>query len=467
MEFAEALLHFCGRRSGSFSRGETDLKVAYSLFLIGLVLGELLSDPSLAHAEDARVLPSGRFRISLLYGQSRKVSESFLDDGSKQSLTEPYKMDLSSQNLKKLSPAVENLVNFLNSWGDHYDVNKRNNLFHGVDRDPSHPKLGDALSRGFFDIEAQAQRQMYQISLQYGVTDRFGLGVQVPYIKQQIDVRYSIQGVNTANDIYDYIKSFNKPISEELLDGLNQIRNADSEAFQEYLASKGYDRFEGTRSNGWGDICFGGRYNYLNLQGGGGELLHSTQVGFTAPTGHLKKPSQLTDTDFGFGAWDASGAHLITYTPISLLTFSNGTHYTYRFPSHRPMRVRKDVNDVLPDSTREEDLGMYLGDKYWTNLTGQINISRAINIFATYEWFWKKRDRYEGFRSDRDYSYLSDRTDVYLETVNLGVDLFTLPAFLKGDFPAPIQWVFNTYIPIRGRNSVIAPFVTAEMNLYF
>ncbi len=122
---------------------------------------------------------------------------------------------------------------------------------------------------------------------------------------------------------------------------------------------------------------------------------------------------------------------------------------------------------MIPPASNEENIAMQLGDKYWTNLGANAKITKAFSLSAQYEWFWKRPDTYQGGVAGRDYTYLSNDTREYSETVQIGASLSTIPAFLKKEFPLPTDMAVNVYIPRAGMNTVIAPYGTAELALYF
>jgi hypothetical protein len=434
----------------------------------------LLAAEAVYAAEDARVLPKGRGRFSFMYAQSTGITHTFDSGGHAESLTAPYNIDLSSENLASFDPRLNDLVTALNDLypGVHYNPTQRDNGRHGFTTDPNDPTLGQALSRGFLSVDAEAKHTEMRLGLMYGVTDRLSVGMMVPLIKNIVDVQHGLIGTNTADDIYRGLVAQSpggtgSPEYQELLSGLNDLRNATDETLQALLISKGYSRFESYEGRGLGDLVFGGRYNWYNEKHSRGELLSSIQVGVTMPTGKTRPPSELTQIDFGQGAWDIGVANIINYRPNPVLILSQSIHITHRFWNERLMRVRKSPSEFIPDQSDEHVVGQHLGDKYWTTLGATLSPTRALTLSTSYEWYWKSREDYDGPRTDRDYTYLADGTNKYVETWQLGASLSSLPAFLGGSFPLPLDLSFDAFIPIRGRNSPIAPYGVAQLSMYF
>ena len=441
---------------------ENQRLAAVSLAL--LATASLYSDPS--RAEDARVLPKGRSRFSLIYAQTGSISQTFDNEGKVISVTAPYNMEISAATLSKADPAAAKLVGVLNITGWHYNSAESSTSSHGLTKDDRYPLLGDALSL-YLGSNADAHREQYMTSFQYGLTDRLSVGFMLPYVKTQVNINHGVSANNSIADLQSYFAGGNSKPDQDAADGLKKLNSVNSETFQAMLTDKGYSRVQNYNGGGLGDIILGGRYNYLNQERKTGNYISSFQAGVTLPTGHIKPPSELIEPDTGQGAWDLGVANIFNYSPASMVTFSNGTHYTYFFSDHRAMRVKKDASVLIPDASDEEMIKQRLGDKFSTNLGTKVSFSKAVNIEASYEWAWKARDSYEGSKADRDYGSLADQTDSYGETFNISLNLSTIPAFLKYDFPLPLDISFNVFVPTSGKNAVITPYGTAELAAYF
>ncbi len=434
------------------------------------VISEPLSHLSIA-AEDARVLPSGRSRFSMIYGRTEKITNNFNPQGQSESITQPYNLELGSQNLRRADERITQLVDYLNgpeTFGLRYDVNQRSTSNKGIilSDNSSLPKLGDALSRGFLNVGAEAHREQYNLAYQYGISSRLTMGFTVPFIRGRVDVTKSINGPNTAQDIYQGFLARDPGRYQSLIDALGLIQSTSTETLQDVLTAKGYTRFENYKVEGFGDLVFGGRLKLVDTENSSGEWVDSVQMGATVPTGRLKSPSQITAMDLGDGAWDVGAAHILNYRPHWRVLFSNSVNYTYRFSSNRALRVRENADDFLPDSNSEELVKSRLGNKFWTVAGLKFLATQAISLDCSYEWYWKGLDRFQGSRP-KDYSYLSENTDTYKETLQIGASISSIPSFLKSDFPVPGDLSLNYYRPFRGRNTPIAPYFTAELALYF
>lgn len=439
-----------------------------ALTLAALLMSTQLLSAHFAWSEEARVLPQGRSRMILVYGQSGGISRTYNDAGRAESITAPYNLELSSANLKQLSPDLQRLINELNNTQLHFDPTHASSDDLGATYDDRFPRLGDALSRGFLEIEAVGTRKQFGISYQYGISDRLSLALFGSVIKNRVEVSHSIQGTSNVAAIRRIADAYYPGQLDQITQGLALIEDANFETLQAGLAAKGYDRFETWEGSGLSDLIAGTRYNYFQAKlGGAGELYNSLQTQVTIPTGRLKPASALAQVDFGQGAFDFSAAHLTNYFIVPEFKLSHGLHLTQALSSSRTLRIRKDATDTLPDASAEENVSMLLGRKVWTTAGFEWNLNRDLILILDYEWAWKFKDRYEGARADRDYGYLSDKTDRYTENLQLGLMGTSIPAFLAKEFSLPAQLTLTFNLPVRGRNALITPYGVAELALFF
>jgi hypothetical protein len=417
-----------------------------------------------SYAETAQVLPQGRSRFSFVYGQTDGVSEDFTDHGERESIVQPYEVQLSSATISKAKPEFATIVNGLNNLGCpehclHYDASKRNDPNHGVSTDANGPLLGDAFSRGYLSLDAQAHQQEYATSYQYGLTKHLTIGFMVPVKKMQVNAGASIDGLNQASDI---VKQVGTPALQQINDAMQLVSTGNLQTIKDILKTQGYSDATSWSKSGVGDVVFGGRYNYVATPQD--RFLSSFQMGVAAPTGAVKDPSQPLTQDFGTGAWYGELANIVNYNPAQWVTLSNGTHYGKYLANHRQMRTDPDA--FLPDASTQEDVTVRQGDKYSTNFGVDFHVTQGLTFNTSYEFDWQKISNYQGSKN-MDYSYLSMDSNTFQEVAQAGLSLTTIPSFLKAEFPVPMGVAVNFYVPTTGKNVPIVPYGTAELDLYF
>jgi len=432
------------------------------------LLTTLLSLSS-SFAEDARTLPAGRSRLSFLYAKTNGISQKFNDQGEVESITKPYNLNLDAGAISSFSPTFGNLVNMLNDTGLRYDASASGSASGGVTAtDDSKPLLGEALTKGFLAVDVEATQAQSVFQYMHGVTDRLSIGFMIPLVKNQVRANAQINQIN--NTVEDYTRAFEGMGSgfSDIVTGLQFLDNANIESLQTLaLESNGYKRFGSSETSGVGDVNFGGRYNYLKTPSE--NWINSFQLSLSAPTGKTHAPSAITELDHGSGVWDVATAHITNFTPGGAHTpwmFSNGLHYTYRLPGKKIMRVRNDPTDILPNASTEEEIQTHYASKLWTNLAAKYTLNGVMSFESSYEFYWKGRDNYQGSRA-KDYGYLGDETELYLETLNFTWSVSMIEGYTKKQFPLPIDFALSYYKPIVGRNPAVAPDVTAELAMYF
>jgi len=442
--------------------GKKSIHISSILFKSVLSVVAILAclSQSTSWAEDARVLPKGRSRFSFIFAETATISQTYDDQGEAESVANPYNISLDSSALKSFDSQLGSVVQLLNNSGYYYNgaapANHRFNINgQGV-------PLGDALSVGNLGVSAASQREQYNFSYQYGVTDRLSIGFNVPIIHSMVTVNKSITGDNTAQDIYNELQGHND--IPGLSQALDYLASSNVGTLQSLLVSKGYAPFQNSDQTGLGDIVLGGRYNYYKTRDEG--FISSFQAGSTIPTGSLHDSNQLTQVDLGQGAWDLGVANIENYTVYKNIMLSHSVHYTHPFVFSRDMRVRTDSTDFIPGAADQDRVNVQLGDKYWTDLGLTLSLPYSTSLTGGYEWSWKEQDKYSG-SSAKDYTYLSQGTRTYLETLTFGASINSIKPFLDHDFPIPCQFGINYFLPTAGKNTVIAPYGTAELALFF
>lgn len=422
-----------------------------------------------AFAEDARTLPAGRSRVSFLYAKTNGISQKFNDQGEKESITKPYNLSLDGAAISAFSPQLGDLIKLLNDTGLRYDASAGAGPNGGVTAtDPTKPLLGEALSKGFLGVDVEATQSQSVFQYMHGVTDRLSIGFMVPLVTNRVRASANINQVN--NTIADYTRAFEGMGTgfTDIVNGLQTLDSANLETLQQKaLTENGYNRFGSSEQSGVGDVNFGGRYNYLKTPKE--TWINSFQLGFSAPTGKTHSPAAITELDNGSGVWDVAAAHVTNFIPggaHSPWTFSNGFHYTYRMPGKKIMRVRNDASDIIPNASTEEEVQTHYASKVWTNLAARFSLNNVMSFESSYEFYWKGRDNYSGSRP-KDYTYLSDETELYLETLNLSWSISMIDGYSAKQFPLPVDFSLNYFKPMTGRNAAVAPYVTAEIAMYF
>lgn len=417
-----------------------------------------------AFSEDARVLPKGIGRFSFVYAQTGDINSQFDAGGGRESLTNSYDVQLNAANLKSVDPnGLGKLIAALNALPMKYNANSgKGNAYSGLTGATGQGQsIGDSVDLGTLVPSADVMETRYNMGFQYGLTDRLTIGFNIPIVKVTTQLNGQINGPNTAQSLQQAFQ--NDAVLSQPLQQLSSVNVAQIRTLVQQQA--GYNVPQTTNQSGLGDVIFGGRYNYYKSRYE--TVISSFQAGLSLPTGGLKDPTTPTQVDLGNGAFGIGVAHIFNYSPLNWLTLSNGLHYTHFLPAHRNLIV-SDPNsgELLPPTSDEQNVWMQLGDRYEVNLGISAQVTRAISLNTSYDWWWKKQDQYAGTSAPQDYTALSFETNEFTETVQAGVSWSSIEAFKRKQFPVPCDVAFNVYVPTTGRNAVISPYGTLEFALY-
>ncbi len=423
-----------------------------------------------AHAVDARTLPKGRSRFSFLYARTDGITQKFNDQGIAENITKPYNLNLDAATIGTVTPELSKLVKLLNDTGLRYDASLSGTQAGPVTAtDPTKPLLGDALSKGDLNVDVEATQSQSVFQYMHGITDRLSVGFMIPIVSNRVRAGADISKTNnTIQDYKNFFQGANSAGYKDVIEGLQYLNDANLETLQSLaLESNGYQRFGSSEQSGVGDINFGGRYNYLKTPKE--TWINSFQLGFSAPTGKTHAPGAITEVDNGSGVWDIASAHIMNFTPggtRSPWMLSNGLYYTHRLPGSKIMRVRNSPSDVIPNASTEEPISLHYASKIWTNFAARYSINNVMSFETTYEFYYHGEDRYQGSRN-KDYGYLSDQTELYLETLSFTWAISLIDGYTLKQFPVPLDFSLSYFQPMAGKNAVIVPFVTAELAMYF
>jgi hypothetical protein len=414
------------------------------------------------------VLPAGRSRLSFTYAETTPISDTFDQNGERVSLTQNYNLPINAQTIEKANVAgLSGLIKDLNALPLKYNPQAKDS-YNGITTSSTAggQNLGDALTDGNLGTGAEIVEKQYNVSYQYGVTDRLSVGFNIPIISAQVNFNAGLSGTNTTQNI---AAAFNQPGMKNrygaLAAQLNSLANQNVSTLRTLVQQQvGYTVPPQSNQSGIGDVVIGGRYNYYKSRYE--DIISSVQAGLSLPTGSVRDPSIPTQISLGTGAFDIGVAHIFNYSPFRFLTLSNGIHYDHRLPSHMEM-IPSIGDQSLPPVSNEENVATQLGDKYWTNFGMDFKITSAFTMNTSYEWFWKRPDKFSGSTPGVDYGGMSVDTQEYVETAQAGASLSTIPAFLKKEFPIPLDIAMNVYVPTRGVNAVISPYATASISMYF
>lgn len=402
------------------------------LFCLGFIS---FSAAEICLADDAQVLPKGRFRARLVSSFS-SIQNNFGENGESTALGNAFTKKLDSKLLSALNPGTAATIKQLNAVS---------------------PGLGDEVA---VDLNTKVETQVLSniFCLEYGLTDRLSVGFLLPVVHADVDVdaqtspdqklSAKINGMNDADPRKAILKQVQSGLNKEAFNAL--LRN-------QYRYSDGLQSWSGS---GLGDLEIGGKYNYFRSS----RLLSSVKAGARLPTGRVDDPDKLFDLGFGDGQADLGIFNMIDakFTPEWGSTLEVG--YTMQLPDTSDTRIP--LSSEIPLNLQSQGLSRKLGD--YINAEAEMNYQffKALTVSARYRFLYKMADSYES-SDGSDTSVLENGTKELMHAGVFEAEYSNLADVRAGRsrFPFAVAGFFR--MPFSGSNIADSRTTGVTLKTYF
>ncbi|HEY7491026.1 MAG TPA: hypothetical protein VIH59_07960 [Candidatus Tectomicrobia bacterium] len=385
----------------------------------------------IARADDALVLPKGRFRALVDDYIFLPIGERYSPQGHPEGLASQFEN-------RRLDSTVFSLLTPLNAF------------------------VGNA-SIGESNVSFKYYLNSLALGVQYGLTDRLTVGLRIPYwwARNRVKVRINSEsgssanvGVNTGAAIPITAGTAVLPLT------LPGVRRFTTEDIQQLLGPGlavgpsvripgfGFKRVESWSGEGLGDIEAGARYQYLRTD----DWRLAVTAGVRFPTGRQDDPDDLTDFPFGMGAYALLARLHADYTLSNLWKTAatrgtpalprtgdlilNGTlRYDWVLAQKVTKRIPNDVNNPL--TTNRERVRLDTGDKFEFEASGTYYVLDSLSLSALYRYGFKLEDTVSGHRN-LAYHTLEQDTDAKEHLYIVGLTYSTLPLYRERRFLLPL-----------------------------
>lgn len=401
---------------------------------------------SIAHADDAIVLPRGVSRVSIASIFYLPFDKRYGPDGKVEDIATDFNTSLNSRIFPALAP-LSPLVAGMASLGD-------TNVSFEYD-----------ITIMYFDIG-------------YGITDRLTAGVRIPYwwLTNTVNGRLNSGPGSSAN--VGLNPFFGRPGQPPLIPLARGGVPLTTEDVQQFIGPGlpgipgfGFKRFDSFSDHGLGDMEAGFRYQYLRTDA----WLLAFTGGARFPTGRVDDPDNLTDYGFGSGAYALlfrlnndyaisslwKGTHDSTAEEtlggrapgtVPGTVVLNGTiRYDLVLPDKQVKRVPDRVNNPL--TANKENVSRDLGDIIELEASAKYNFLTGFTFSSLYKYGFKLQDHASGNKGFA-YSSLEDETDYTEQIFIVGLAYSTFPLYLQKKFPLPLTTSLSYRNRFAGSNNV-------------
>ncbi len=388
-------------------------------------------------ADDALTLPQGRWRVR--WASTFTVSSNeYGSTGDIRSIGSTYSKSITGKLLSGLTPNASRFVQALNAM---------------------QPGFGDSLAIASLNAEVESEFWTNVFAAEYGVTDRLSLGVIMPLVHAEIEVRASSEPSQEFNALMKRFEGqpqmqaqFNQVLAGTSVQGLNSILRSQF----------GYNAgLTSWNSTGIGDIEVGGKYNYFKDT----EILATVKTGLRLPTGRTDDPDNLVDVGFGDGQFDLGVYNYVDYRPTAYLSFTHEVGYVAQLPDTNSYRVP--VSAELPIGSPAIELDRRLGDYWETGLEANYTMFKLFTTSAKYRFKQKFKDSYDGVPTGFNAALLTNNTNEILHEGQFQVEYSNLSRVRAGleSFPFAVAVLYRQ--PFHGENVSDSRTAGVQLKSYF
>ena len=393
--------------------------------------------PGPASADDAAVLPKGRFSFGAEDRIFLPSDKRFGPNGDAEDLAGAF-------NNRRLDSTVFSSLAPLNALVP-----------------------GGIASIGDSSIHYEYHYNIAVFTAAYGITDRLTLGVEVPYywVRNEVDASLNSAPGSSANV---GLRTGPGPgpcaaVVPVLPLSCPNTRRFTTEDVQQLLGPGlngipgfGLKRIEDFSADGFGDITLGAKYQFLRTD----DLRLAATVGLRIPTGRQDDPDDLTDIAWSTGTYILLARLHADYVLSNLWQDTKTTadrraglrtgdvilDFAFRYDWLLPDKVtiRAGADNGLPTSRARVDRD--IGDRFEFEIGGRYVVWSPFSVSALYRYTFKLEDRVDGpggFPNNLAEKDTDATEHIYIVQLNYS----TVPLYLQKRFPVPL----NLFVAYRDR----------------
>ena len=313
--------------------------------------------------------------------------------------------------------------------------------------------LGDQIHFGTLRIKTIPVIEYRVPVFAYGITDRWSLGLGLPILKYKND--FSM--IHEPGNLEFYRSQFSN-LSPDLDRALNM--NLASEA-DILIQSKGYQKLESRNQTIIADIQIGSLYRF----GEPGQTQVILSQTLTLPTGPKYNPDDLMALNiFGRTSLDLGAAIQIpikanwNLTPYTVITLP--------FSVTQTMRIPKNEQDSLPDSSQKESVSLEPGKALLLGGESEFTLNKSWSTKFALEFSTKDSDQIHGSTNSR-YDLLENNTYQNAGRSRILIQWSSVKSFLDKEFAIPLIASLEYSDTLMGTNTERRQITELNTMLFF
>lgn len=400
-----------------------------------------------ATADDADVLPKGVYSVKLEYQHSFPITKRYGPDGHAEDVAVDFNRNLDSSafaDLAFLDPVTQSLG------------------------------LGNA-TIGTSAVSFKYHIKKASLFVARGITDKFTLGVYLPYqwasneVSARLDTTNANVGKNTGFDPTQAPSASNPPLIPLLAGGIplttQDVQNMLGGGLfingGQATAGFGFKPIASWSGSGMGDMEIGGRYQYLKTK----DLRLAFTGGIRLPTGEKDDPDSLVDIAAGDGAYGILFRLNNDYTGVKNLLVNLSLRYDWMLPSRQTKRVPDSPNQ--PITANKEKVRIDMGDIFEFETSASYEFLNGVSGSLLYRYAEKPQDRVSGSRGFA-YGALQAETD-WTEHIGIaGLTYSSIPRFMEKKASVPYTVTLSYKNRFAGSNNLFkSQYLILGASVYF
>ena len=393
-------------------------------WLLLFLLVSMLLPGHVTLADDALVLPQGRWRVSVDARFSLPITKRFTPGGGTEDLAADFNREINSTTFPDLR-LVETAFRL--------------------------PAGSATFGRSVVDFERHIQITTLQAA--YGLTDRLSLGVRLPYWTQDVQVKAALDTRTATVGFNPAVPGGVAPLA------VLGTRLPTTEDIQQILAHQGFRRVQSWSDSSFSDIVAGLKYQYYRSE----HWRLAATGGVRVPTGRWDDPNNLVDYPTGYAAWGLGlqvHQDVVWHTSglaqrLGVLTtgdfFLNTTFgYEAILPDEKPFRVCPIHQPICPAFDRHVQRDV--GDIVEAEIAGTVGLLPGLTLTPLYIYIHKFQDHFHG-HGGFNYGLLRAETDGDSHNLDLRLAYSTALLVAAKRFPVPLSVSLRYVDRLAGNNN--------------